>query len=93
MWIGVRTLTLATGLACVASSADAVVTKHLKSACRDEYFTYCSAYPVGSKALKKCMRASQSHFSDRCLRALVAAGEASKRDVLRHRARRARKEH
>jgi hypothetical protein len=36
------------------------------------------------------MRASQRRFSERCLRALVAAGEASKRDIQRYRVRKAR---
>jgi adenylate kinase len=87
----VRILTLAAGVAVLASSAHAVVTQRLKQACRDEYFTYCSAHEVGSASLKKCMRASQHRFSERCLRELVAAGEASKRDILRYRARKARK--
>jgi len=85
-----KTLILAAGLACVAANAHAAVTERLKRACRDEYFTYCSAHEVGSKSLKKCMRASQYRFSERCLRELVASGEASKRDVLRYRARKAR---
>lgn len=88
-----KILALAAGLTLLASSAHAVVTERLKRACRDEYLTYCSAYEVGSPALKKCMRKSQHAFSDRCLRELVAAGEASKRDVLRYRARRASKKH
>ena len=86
----VKILTLAAGLSLVASSAHAVVTERLKRACRDEYFTYCSAHAVGSASLKGCMRASQHRFSERCLRGLVAAGEASKRDILRYRARKAR---
>ncbi len=80
----------AAGFACLASSAHAV-SERLKQACRDEYFAYCSAHAVGSPGLRKCMRASQHLFSDRCLRELVAAGKASKRDVLRYRARRAQR--
>lgn len=87
----IKILTLTVGLSCLASSTQAVVNERLKRACRDEYFTYCSAHPVGSASLKKCMRASQRSFSDRCLHALVAAGEASKRDILRYRARKRRK--
>lgn len=86
-----KLVTLTAGLACLAASAHAEVSERLKQACRDEYFTYCSAYPVGSPALRKCMRASQALFSDGCLRELVAAGEASKRDVMRYRARRAQR--
>jgi adenylate kinase len=89
----IKLLTLAAGLSCLATSAHAVVTQRLKQACRDEYFTYCSAHPVGSASLRTCMRASQYRFSERCLRELVAAGEASKRDVLRHRVRKSRKKH
>jgi hypothetical protein len=88
-----KALILAAAFACTASAAHAVVTQRLKNACRDEYFTYCSAYAVGSKDLKRCMRAAQFRFSERCLRELVASGEASKRDVLRYRARKSRKKH
>jgi hypothetical protein len=90
---GMKTLVLAAGLVCAAWNAQAAVTEHVKRACRDEYFTYCSAYPVGSRELRKCMRRSQYRFSDRCLRALVAAGEASKRDIMRYRAHKARQRH
>lgn len=86
----VKLVTIAAGLSVLASSAHAVVNERLKRACRDEYFTYCSAHQVGSPSLRKCMRASQRYFSDRCLHALVAAGEASKRDIMRYKARRAR---
>jgi hypothetical protein len=78
----VKMLTFAAATSLLASSADAVVTERLKQACRDEYFTYCSAHAVGSASLRKCMRASQYRFSDRCLRELVAAGAQSARDSL-----------
>jgi hypothetical protein len=86
-----KILILAAGLSFLAPGADAVVSERLKQACRDEYLTFCSAHAVGSPSLKKCMRAAQNQFSERCLRELVAAGEASKRDILRYRARKARK--
>jgi hypothetical protein len=82
-----KALFLAAGLMLLATTAADAVSPQLKRACRDDYFAHCSAHAVGSAGLRRCMRARQAHLSDRCLHALVAAGEASKADVRRYRMR------
>jgi hypothetical protein len=82
-----KALFLAAGLTLLATTSAGAVSQRLKNACRDDYFTHCSAHAVGSTGLRKCMRARQAYLSDRCLHALVAAGEASKADVRRYRMR------
>jgi hypothetical protein len=67
--------------------ANAVITQRLKDACRAEYFAYCSAHALGTAALRACMTAVQDQLSQTCLKELVAAGEVSKEEIRRYKAR------
>jgi hypothetical protein len=69
-------------LICSAPQAGAV-SSAVKYACMADYFAYCSAYDVGSTALRQCMRNAGSKLSKRCISALVTAGEVSKSEVRR----------
>lgn len=64
-------------------SQAAAVSAAVKRACINDYFSYCSAYEVGSTKLRQCMRSAGSKLSKPCINALVAAGEVSKTEVSR----------
>lgn len=52
-------------------------------ACASDYFAYCSKHDPDSPAVRTCMRKNGNRLSQRCVNALVAAGEVSKSDVER----------
>ncbi len=62
------------------------VSKKIKFACNSDYSRFCGSYKIGSSKLRKCMKSHGRRLSDRCLRALVDAGQVS-RKVLRARKR------
>jgi hypothetical protein len=66
-----------TALATQASAFSAGV----KVSCAGDYFAHCSQHALGSPALRQCMRNAGPKLSDRCVNALVAAGEVSKSEV------------
>ena len=63
--------------ACPAAAVNQAVT----NACRDDYFTYCSAHAVGSEGLRQCMRANGTSLSLRCVYALIRAGDVTLAEV------------
>ena len=64
-------------LVCLVAEAHAVSAR-VQSACASDYFAYCSQHDPDSPGVRKCMRAVGRNLSQRCLGALVAAGEVSK---------------
>jgi hypothetical protein len=60
------------------STAAGAVTERVKRDCKPDYDRYCSAYAVGSEALRACMSRSAKRLSNMCVSALVDAGEMSK---------------
>ena len=62
----------------ISVPALADVSDHVKSACKGDYQRYCSAYAVGSEALRACMSRSIKKVSNMCVRALVDGGEMSR---------------
>jgi hypothetical protein len=61
------------------------VSAEVRSACRHDYRMYCSAHPVGSSALRQCMRRADKKLSRACVNALVAADEISAKELKRRR--------
>lgn len=43
--------------------------------CKDDYLSFCSAHPIGSTGMRRCMEANGKQLSKRCVNALVDAGE------------------
>ena len=80
--------------AIAASSAFAgqanAVSLGVKLACASDYYSYCSQHGVGSPAVRSCMRANGAKLSNRCVNALIGAGEVSRGEVERRRAASAR---
>ena len=60
----------------------------VEASCAGDYYAYCSQHPVEGKGVRSCMRRNGNRLSKRCVNALVAAGEVSKREVSRRSARR-----
>lgn len=55
----------------------------VKMACASDYYAHCSAHPIGSSAVRQCMRNVGPALSKGCIDALVASGEVSKSEVQR----------
>lgn len=55
----------------------------VKLACASDYYAHCSAHPVGSSAVRQCMRNVGPALSKGCIDALVSSGEVSKAEVAR----------
>ena len=75
-------------LALAAPQQAAAVSLGVKMACASDYYSYCSQHAVGSPGVRKCMRANGHNLSNRCVNALVKAGEVSKSEVERRMAAR-----
>jgi hypothetical protein len=52
-------------------------------ACASDYYAYCSKHDPDGPATRACMNANGAKLSNRCVNALVAAGEISKAEVAR----------
>ncbi len=65
------------------SSQAAAASLAVELACASDYYAYCSRYDPDSPQVRVCMRVNGRKLSQRCLRALVAAGEVSKSEVER----------
>ena len=75
-------------IAVAAPQQAAAVSLGVKMACASDYYSYCSQHKVGSPAVRQCMRANGLKLSNRCVNALVKAGEVSKSEVERRMAAR-----
>jgi hypothetical protein len=58
----------------LSASADAV-TDRQKRACKADYNRYCKQYKLGTEGLRACMSRNILKVSNRCIAALVAAGD------------------
>lgn len=90
-----QSATARAGLAVVIASAAFAGQAHavslgVKLACASDYYSYCSQHGVGTPAVRHCMRANGPKLSNRCINALIAAGEVSRTEVERRRAATAR---
>ncbi|MEQ1695159.1 MAG: hypothetical protein ABL901_04885 [Hyphomicrobiaceae bacterium] len=67
----------AAGAATEASAASLAV----ELACASDYYSYCSKHDPDGPGVRNCMRVNGPKLSNRCIKALVAAGEVSKSEV------------
>lgn len=79
----VPAVTVLAGLVLHATAASAVSTR-VKLACAKDYYAHCSKHAPGSPEVRSCMRAIGDNLSDRCVKALVADGEVSGKEVAEH---------
>lgn len=57
-----------------AAAANAASTS-VEMACAADYFAHCSKHDPDSPGVRSCMRAVGARLSQRCIKALAAAGE------------------
>ena len=77
----------AIAVALVATAASVMVygtaaraySERVNQACNDDYFAYCGQHALGSSALRYCFEASRNKLSQRCINALVDAGEVPRK--------------
>ena len=82
--LGFALFALIAGLAVIAPApAAAVITGHVKKACKGDYKRLCPGYKIGSTQLRACMEAKQSDISWGCVQALIDSGEVDKQKVKR----------
>ena len=72
-----NTRMLALGLAALAFSSQSsfAYSDRVNASCQNDYYSFCSQHPVGSTTLRRCMEANGRSLSQRCVNALVDAGE------------------
>jgi hypothetical protein len=68
-------------LLALSGSEATAVSEAVTNACRNDYFTYCSAHVLGSDGLRQCMRSTGPALSLRCVYALIKAGDVSLAEV------------
>jgi len=75
---------IAASVGCVLFATQAMaVSSSVKSACKSDYRAYCGQHDPEGTEVRTCMRANSSKLSQRCIDALVAAGEVSQTEVAR----------
>lgn len=77
----VRGMVLA-ALAVVATPA-AAYPPAVEEACKDDYFRFCSLYPLESASLRLCMESKAKELSKTCSKALIDAGYVDRRRLKR----------
>ena len=85
-----KAITIALSFVCAAyftASPAYAVSAYVKSACKSDYFRHCSQHAVGSEGLRQCMRKVGEDLSTPCLVALVKAGEVTKQDIEKYKAK------
>ncbi len=73
----------AAGFALAAATAAQAYSARVNAACESDYYRLCSAYPVGSTSLSRCMEASRKVLTKRCIDALVAEGLVPRRYLVK----------
>jgi hypothetical protein len=73
------TLPLITALTLAASTSAMAYDDKVQKYCKDDYLSFCSAHPVGSTGMRRCMEANGKQLSTKCVNALADAGEIPKK--------------
>jgi hypothetical protein len=68
------------------SSQASAVSLSVQLACATDYYAYCSKHDPDGPGVRGCMRAAGPKLSNRCINALIGAGEVSKAEVERQKA-------
>jgi len=80
-----RILAAAIALSSVAvhSNQASAVSLGVQLACATDFYAYCSKHDPDSAGARSCMNANGAKLSNRCVNALIGAGEISKAEVER----------
>ena len=77
-----RILAAAIAFGSVAISSQASATSlSVQLACATDYYAYCSKHDPDGPGVRGCMRAAGPKLSNRCVNALIGAGEVTKAEV------------
>ncbi len=71
MTLAAIVLVSATALPMQEASA---VSRAVKSACTNDYFSFCSMHPPSSPGVRRCFRANAKRISTSCIKALKKSG-------------------
>ena len=87
------TAALAISALALMSFADmaGAVTERQKRDCKTDYNRYCKQYKLGTEGLRACMSRSIKRVSNKCIAALVAAGDMTQAQADRVRRQKAAK--
>ena len=80
---GALTAALVLGILSLQVSQAAAVSARVRMSCIGDYFSYCSAYSLGSPQLTQCMHANGPKLSKSCKIALIAEGYATQAEITR----------
>ena len=69
------TVSLATAVLIAGATAAAAYNEKVQQNCKDDYLSFCSAHPIGSTGMRRCMEANGKQLTKKCVNALVDAGE------------------
>ena len=74
---------IAFGTVAVHASQASAVSLSVQLACATDYYAYCSKHDPDGPGVRGCMRANGPKLSQRCVNALIGAGEVTKAEVER----------
>jgi hypothetical protein len=74
-------IALALGALVSLSTAASAYSDRVQNNCKGDYLNFCSAHPVGSTGMRRCMEANGKSLSPKCLSALVDSGEIPRKFV------------
>ena len=76
----------AVGAILLAVTPVRAASSNVTMACASDYLAYCSKHPTEGPGVRQCMKVNGSRLSQRCVEALIAAGEVSRTEVKRREA-------
>lgn len=74
---------LAISTVAIHSNQASAASLSVQLACASDYYAYCSKHDPDGPGVRACMNANGAKLSQRCVNALVGAGEISKAEVTR----------
>jgi hypothetical protein len=75
--------TIALGGVALHTTQASAASLAVQLACAADYYAYCSKHDPDGPGVRACMNANGPKLSNRCINALVSAGEVSKAEVER----------
>jgi hypothetical protein len=72
---------IAFGAVAISSSQASATSLSVQLACATDYYAYCSKHDPDGPGVRGCMRAAGPKLSNRCVNALIGAGEVTKAEV------------
>lgn len=74
---------IAFGSVAIGATQASATSLAVQLACATDYYAYCSKHDPDGAGVRGCMRANGPKLSQRCVNALIGAGEVTKAEVER----------